>query len=466
MIPNEGITELCNSMLVRQQGTAPRTRDTGTSGPGPYTLFIGAACSRAAGVPSVDEIARQVFDDLFEHDPETARAYVPEAQRSDRAAPTSAFYQLLGALSNLERYSLLQSFYEDHPVPLFYQDLSRLVQAGFFRTILTTSYDTLLEQALTGVGGSSLARFRVVNLGANPEKGTGPSLPGNQLTIVKLHGDIAQSGQLVVTPDEIERSLGAQRSFIEGQLSQDLMVVGYEFESPPVTDWLAWSSREVWWVSPKRPLNDAMGRIAGDREVHFVDGEAAQPELFFGQLTLRLLTLSATPSRPVEPNSFSFSTTRQTTESLVGDDEALRLAYLQDQLQRAKEVLVSLENDASANKSGAAAQTQIDYQRARVARLEDLLRAQSATRPRIAELANQITSAVQKAELDPKTRSYVESQASVIRSESALTEPNQDILSAAISATLVVAERLGDRVVGQDVVQALGAFATSLTRRA
>jgi len=73
--------------------------------------------------------------------------------------------------------------------------------------------------------------------------------------------------------------------------------------------------------------------------------------------------------------------------------------------------------------------------------------------------------AVHRATLDPNTQAYLDTQAQLIRDETSRSNPNQDILSAAISATLVVSERLGEKVISQELVRNLSAFAPSLARR-
>ena len=469
MIPNEGITEVVGKMVARQNAASARAPADryGMDSSQPYVLFLGAACGRAAGVPSIADMARSVFESLIEIAPDMFSKYAKKEYLQDDDIVTDKFYQMLEDMSSLERRNLLRSFFEDLPVPLFYQDLARLVHASFFRIILTTNCDTLLEKALSGLGSSAGVPFRTINLGAKQQLSVDPDIVPDLVTVIKLHGDISQGNRLMITPDEIEQALRCHRSFVKGELAQDMVIVGYEFESPPINDWLWRSRQEIWWASPELPNNEHMGRIMNDREAHFIEGEAAKPELFFGQLALRLLTLpSSDKTRPSDVSEISIPYSQPiSVEALVSDPDMLRPLYIADQLERAKEQLNRLESDIAADRSNAQLQAQIAYQRTEVATLEDELRTLSPNRPRLTEAVDRIVQAVHRATLDPNTQAYLDTQAQLIRDETSRSNPNQDILSAAISATLVVSERLGEKVISQELVRNLSAFAPSLARR-
>ena len=211
------------------------------SGPGAeYMLFLGEGCARAADLPTVEEMAGQVFDRLFKSEPERAERYLRHADRDDPQRLVDAFYKMLGDLPPTMRQSLLQSTYAGIPIPLFYQDLARLIKRDYFNRVLTTNIDTLLEQALSAEGMVRDYDYQVINLGEASRKGAGYSLlrtagDGAPATIVKLHGDVAG----FVSPDEIEAALRANRLALKGALAADTVMVGYRFESEPLNHWLA-----------------------------------------------------------------------------------------------------------------------------------------------------------------------------------------------------------------------------------
>ena len=85
-------------------------------------------------------------------------------------ATLDEFRERFRDLSSLERYSLLQTIYRRIPVPAFYQELARLVKAGYVRHVLTTNIDSLFEQALESLGLVRDIDFDVIPLGTKTSR--------------------------------------------------------------------------------------------------------------------------------------------------------------------------------------------------------------------------------------------------------------------------------------------------------
>lgn len=454
----EELTALAREMLER------RERDQQ-----PYILFLGRGCADAAGIPNSLEIAQQLFRDR-----DLARQYLDAGgEGDDEQALLHAFNDFVAEMTPGQRYRMLQSFYAGLPVPSFYQDLALLIKAGFFCRILTTSIDTLLEQALNGAGLFSERDYQVISLG-NP-KPTRPTLDYEQaagmIGIVKLHGDLAQEKALI-TPDEIADALAPQRAFVKGELAGDLVMVGYEFESEPLNNWLAWVPGELWWVSPQPPETAQVGRIESSRSLHHLHGEPAWPEVFFGQLVYLLLRRPLKTSLASEPNQAysmvqkGLSEVDQALESLEESDFS-DAEYLKDQLFRSRALLQNLQQSSAPAERNLQVQAQIDYQRRRVTELEDQLRSLDDTRKRVFELLRLIQQDVKNSGADPNQLTFFQTQTRTIRREYRREKPDQTIIAAAISATLVLAERLGPETTDPRLLQELAAYAPSaLGRRA
>jgi len=446
-----------------------------------FILFIGSGVARAAGT-SVTDIAFQVFQDLIESGSSLAGDYLQEGTlaliredgKPDLDELESAFYSLMSGISSSARYSLLQRFFTGVPVPRFYQDLARLISDGYFSHVLTTTIDVLLEQALEDVGLKRGWDFQVISLGARSGRKASSEMPPelhDAITIVKLHGDVAH-GPVAVTPEEIEEVLKAQYRFVKGELSSDMVVVGYDFESDPVNRWLARTSGDLWWVhqDPEAFSSDyaeQMSRIERRREVRFIDGPSAAPEKFFGLLAATLSRYQV-DARGFEPK----------VEVPLGDESAgrafapledrpsppeddLEVQYLQEQLRSSQAVLNRLNQQALRGEGSAKLKLQIDYQRQQIAQIEDDLRRLSSTSPRVLELMEEILNSAERRGDDEDLVSFLSSQVGAVKAQHQREQANQDIVEAAIGATVRVAQGLGGDVVDEQSVRQLATFAPS-----
>lgn len=448
MIGAESIFRLAEEMIERR---ADDER-------GPFLLFLGKGCAHAAKVPDTVDIARQVLRDSSL----PTEKYVKGLDRRFRKQVLQAFYDYVADLSGRERYDLLQRFYAKTAVPLFYQDLVRLIEAGYFLHILTTNIDTLLEQALNGAGLWPKKDYELISLGARklPPPDLVPDTDRPRPTIVKLHGDIAQR-QAAITPDEITEALQRHSRFLQRKLSGDMVMVSYEFESEPVTRWLAsaygklWSEPPtLWWVDEKRPPVERVGGLEEGRRIEYVEGEVAKPEGFFGRL---LYELQQHEYRAVSKGR---------ARDLMGDDEAsVDAEYLRGQIQRSQRVLYALEQQAVPGDKDEQLKSQIEYQRGMITKLEDQLRGLGENRDRLLKLMNQVRDSAQRANVDPTTMDFLNTQIKMVTDEYHRSRPNQDVVSASASAIVVLAERLGPKAIDQDIVRELASFAPSSSVR-
>lgn len=452
------LTALARQMLERREKEAQ-----------PLILFLGRGCADAAGVPGSIEIARQLF-----RDNDLARQYLePAGDASDEQALLHAFNEFVADMTPGQRHRMLQSFYAGLPVPAFYQDLALLIKAGFFRRVLTTSIDALLEQALNGAGLYIDKDYQVISLGSAQK--TQPPRDYQQtafrISILKLHGDLAAQ-QTYLTPEEILDALEPQRAFIKGELSGDLVMAGYEFESEPLNTWLNRVPGQLWWVNPE-PLDPThIARLQDVRSLRIISGSQAYPEEFFGQLVYLLLrrplktSLSAEPIQAYSQAQQGLSDVDQLLESLEESDFS-DTDYLKDQLYRSRALLQSLQQSSAPGERNLQLQAQIDYQRQRVTELEDQLRSLDGTRRHVLQLLREMQQEVAKASTDPNQVAFFQSQVRAIRREYRRETPDQTIISAAISATLILVERLGAENIDPQLLQELAAFAPStLSRRA
>jgi len=449
LIITEGIVQLAHEMAERRAEPARS----------PLILFLGEGCARAAHVPSTIDIARAVLRD----DSLPTAKYVQGRDRRYNEQVLDAFYEYVGDLSRRERYWLFQRYYAQVPVPLFYQDLVRLIEAGHFLHILTTNIDTLLEQALNGAGLWPDRDYELVSLSASKRhlKPRDPDSPPLEIMVVKLHGDVAKQ-EAAITPDEIMDFLMRHRTFLEGELSGDMVMVGYEFESEPVTGWLArgyesvWSHEPtLWWVSAERPAWEQLGPIEESRRIQYVDGDGAAPEVFFSRL---LYTLEDMAKPGTAGTQESFLQKGKVTDYGAEFSDA---NYLRQQIRRNQQVLYGLGQRAIPGEKNVQLEAQIEYQRGVVTVLEDQLRGLTENKSRLLEVMYEVRNSAGRSKVDPATIEFLNSQIHTVAQQYDSPRPNQDIVSASVSATLVLTNRLGPKVVDPALSRELASFVPS-----
>lgn len=448
-------------------------------------LFLGTKCGEAAGIPGPEVIGPLVLQELRQTDPTLAETLLPEAQASDTNAAVDAFLRLLGGMSGIQRYRVLQPFYGSVPVPSFYMDLATLISYGYFSHILTTNWDSLLEQALASVGMRGGADYQTIVLGVPHGTREGSFVEGTpSATIVKLHGDLGQS-QFAINEDEIEAAVRSHRSMVVDELRGDMVMVGYEFESPPVERWMAkMGTGDLWWVSSELPDADKLGPIAGNRNFRVISGENAHPQTFFGLLVTFLIRLPAT--RALSPSledwgsssgMESFGSPERYPTGMRGGslrtalgDEEVEAEYLQGQLLRSQNVRKILEQALPVGERNPQLDAQIEYQRKQVTELADQVRSLSTSQARLIDLVRQIEGAIQAAAgqtvapaVDPETISFLTEQVNTVIREAEKGSANQHVLSAALGAVLVVGQRLGREIVTPDLLSELSSYASETT---
>ncbi|MFC1878609.1 SIR2 family protein [Chloroflexota bacterium] len=457
MKPSGDLTDLARQMLERRRQEFAK----------PFILFLGQACASAAGVPSNLDIAHLLFSN-----PDLAAQYLDEIDDPNDDQLMEAYTEFIREMTAGQRYRMLLSFYDSVPVPAFYQDLALLIKAGFFEHILTTNIDTLLEQALNSVGMWQGKDYHVLSLGRSEE------LPGRSrstssetpLVVIKLHGDLAQQ-QVAITPDEISDALEPQRAFVKGEISGDMVMVGYNFESEPLISWLSYVPGELWWVNQEPPDDDRMENIEESRTMRYISGEPARPQAFFTQLTYLLFQPQSSQAQySFEEPAWIPAASKGLEDELIlsGDLQEIEysdIEFLQTQLQRGRAVLRNLEQTVVPGERSVQVQSQIEYQRGQVTQLEDQLRNLDDNRQMLIELMSNVQSAVEKSSKDPNTVEFVQTQVNSVVAEYHREQPNQTIVSAAVGATLVLAERLDDDVVDAGLVDKLASFAPSAFRR-
>ncbi len=163
------------------------------SGKGVYALLLGSGLSRAAQIPTGWEVTLDLIRKVSAIEGESCEPD-PAAWYTTRTGREPDYSDLLESIAKTpaERTNALRRYFEASEEDLeegrkvatkAHTCIARLVKAGYFRVIITTNFDRLLEQALIGVGVEpTVISSADMALGA-------PPLVHTVCTVIKVHGD-------------------------------------------------------------------------------------------------------------------------------------------------------------------------------------------------------------------------------------------------------------------------------------
>ena len=490
MILNQNIDTLSNELQERNRRDPLSQADADPPDTEPFILFLGQDCAQAARVPDLETVASQALKLITAYDIEDVTD-PSKVDESDKPKLLKKLYQRLDQIPPSLIFNALRSLFINIPVPVFYQDLAQLVQAGYFNRIITTNFDTLLEQALDSTGMQAGLDYCVTSLGIKSDESARQTFPdcdvdpSQQLIIprhepvhiIKLHGDLAQQ-QINLSQSRIEKALRSQRRFVRSEIKGDMMVVGYRFENDPLNDWLsstAKSRERLWWISQNGDHKD-VAKWANN--VAFIDGDAARPDMFFSELAFRLLRQPVLATLGKSFNDY-LSGIELDVDIKIGrakkpektHDHDLTIVELRDKISLSQSALFSQEQSASSNDRPPNVEAQIRYQKRQIAKFEDKLRDHPECTKRILELVELIASnALDVKGLDSRSLQYLRDQVGVVQREyKDEVKPNQQVVSAAISTIVILGDRirveLSEAAVMSDSLRELATYVPSLAAR-
>ncbi|HXP88305.1 MAG TPA: SIR2 family protein [Bryobacteraceae bacterium] len=176
--------------------------------PGVYALLLGSGVSRSSGVPTGWEIVAELIRMVAKLKGEEC-GDDPQGWYSTSFGRGPDYSEILNhiAKSPAERMQLLRRYFEPTdeerqegrklPTPA-HRAIAELVAKGYFRVLITTNFDRLLESALADLGIQP-----VVISTPDAAKGALP-LAHSRCTVVKLNGDYLDT-RLKNTGDELAR---------------------------------------------------------------------------------------------------------------------------------------------------------------------------------------------------------------------------------------------------------------------
>ncbi len=235
----------------------------------PPAVFLGAGASLASGSPGTHQVLTDILLEVGVASPED----LSDGDRID------AFFQMLEGTDEEALYKLVIRYLGQAAPSAGYKHLARLVAEGYFHTLITTNFDTFLEDSLYDAGLRS-GDLMVLDAGDGriPSRSRAP-----RVRLVKLHGD-PYSADFLTRSGEVELSSEMGNLLCE-LLSGDLLMVGYHPRDKAINQFLEGGDGELWYVHPQQPgVDHPLAPVLADRHVVVVYGEYGYFDRFFGEL--------------------------------------------------------------------------------------------------------------------------------------------------------------------------------------
>lgn len=182
------------------------------------TIWIGSGMSKYAGYPDGNQLSSLLYDSL---DEEEKNLISKTTALPDLAQEVLDLKDDRGFLINLLR----EHIGEQRPVSTEYHDL--IAKIPHFKTIITTNYDTMIENAL---GDRCQVLFKNEHYSEfNPSK----------VLVIKAHGDLSYPDSVVLTKTELSNEIlkGDRPNWTiikERILTNNILFIGYGFEDENV----------------------------------------------------------------------------------------------------------------------------------------------------------------------------------------------------------------------------------------
>lgn len=248
---------------------AKRMRAKRESGSHPYVLVLGAGASVASGTSLNRAVVERVVGTY----------------------DLKAFQAYLAQCSDDERFAILRDLVEGRSPSKGYQSLAELIRVGYFDVVLSTNFDPLLEDAITGVPMRRRDYVFLVHGVMEPEfiaDHLDNRVP--RVKVLKLHRDLFYR-KFYYTGEEIGEFPPLISRALEIYLNhRDVLVVGHSMRDTDINRCLTEKGSSIWYVGPSPPSGEIAQFMKLRKSEHnVVSGNRGYFDAFFTQLRAALL---------------------------------------------------------------------------------------------------------------------------------------------------------------------------------
>ena len=253
---------------------------------GKYILFLGAGASLSSGGKTTREIVKDVI----------------ERYELDSENQWEAFCSFLRNIGGNERFSILSRYFNEMEPSFGYEKLAKLIENGYFRLILTTNFDYMLEEALKKTKLVLSKDYFICVVGAEKEDVLVRKLEDeSMIRIVKLHGDY-KTRILPFTEEETFKFEKKLEKCLKRVTKEGIIFMGYSGMDRDVLSSLSHKGESLWWINPKKvtadrtiaerhpdeyELNDEIYKVMINRDSHenFIWRKNGKSDVFFEKIS-------------------------------------------------------------------------------------------------------------------------------------------------------------------------------------
>jgi hypothetical protein len=273
--PSRGTIKALANLLLARSGRPEES---------PFVLVLGAGASIRSGCPPMMEVVEQIIK-KYGDDKTLSRSGEDQIEE---------FFSIMDGLGDLDLWLELDQLFTGARPSVGYERLAQLVKDGYFRVILSTNVDTLMEKALEGVGLSLISDVDVIDCGgiktdadAEPVVGRLKN-PTPRVKLVKLHGYLP-TRQLKFRVKDVfefpEKLAKAVTEYVSNHLG-NVIIVGHSLRDVDLNACFQARGGAIWYVNPQYPTtNDFSGKVVANRSgSHYIDSKDGDFDRFFDEL--------------------------------------------------------------------------------------------------------------------------------------------------------------------------------------
>ncbi|WP_116787288.1 SIR2 family NAD-dependent protein deacylase [Flavobacterium psychrotrophum] len=226
-------------------------------------LWAGAGLSLYAGYPSGTELKNIILNDLSQSEKTDINENLPLTDLTEE-------YCRLKLSSRNSLINILNKTFKDYtPLTTFLHE--QIASIPHFKTIVTTNYDSLFENAYHG---RSEKIFHSKHI---------PYLDKNKVHIYKIHGDLSDPDSIIITKDDYNKFF---KSNLENNIlwtsvkaciaSKNILFLGYNLEDSniqvvfdKIAEGLSLNRKEAFFIAPNLPQSKINWLI--QKGIHYIN---------------------------------------------------------------------------------------------------------------------------------------------------------------------------------------------------
>jgi hypothetical protein len=222
---------------------------------GSFCIFLGAGAAKSSGLALGNELRDIILEKIYGSSNSELKFREEFGARTSKEQEITLemVIQALRSRFGNKAHEFLTNFMNGGKIPSQgYWALVNLVANGFFRVILTTNFDEIMETALNeGLGRTGCIRICTSDDFKSFEPQKNPNLP----QIIKFHGTYTLPSTLVASWADIQKLPSIKSEFLNYySLYFHVIFVGYSGRDPDIRKTLLKASvskrMKIFWVSP------------------------------------------------------------------------------------------------------------------------------------------------------------------------------------------------------------------------